>query len=94
MELVLYSRQGCCLCAGLEEKLRALTPPPALLVIDVDSDAALQARFGIEVPVLAAARAEGSPVPLPRVSPRLMGDGLRRWLEQQLGTLCEGKKLA
>jgi len=94
MELVLYSRRGCCLCAGLEEKLRTLTPPPVLQVIDVDSDAALQARFGIEVPVLAVARPGGSPQPLPRVSPRLIGDGLRRWLEQQLGTLGEGKKLA
>lgn len=84
MDLVLYSRQGCCLCQGLEDKLRALVPAPALRVIDVDGDAALQGRYGLEVPVLALPRPGGEPRPLPRVSPRLMGDGLQRWLQQQL----------
>ena len=84
MDLVLYSRQGCCLCTGLEEKLRALEPQPRLQVIDVDGDPALQARFGLEVPLLAVATTAGEPRLLPRVSPRLMGDGLARWLQQQL----------
>ena len=84
MQLVLYSRIGCCLCVGLEEKLRALQPPPALQVVDVDHDPDLQARFGLEVPLLALPRAEGDPLLLPRVSPRLSGDGLARWLHQQL----------
>jgi len=84
MELVLYSRRGCCLCTGLEERLRALQPAPQLQVIDVDGSPALQARFGLEVPVLAVARASGEPRLLPRVSPRLTGDGLVRWLQQQL----------
>jgi len=84
MDLVLYSRQGCCLCTGLEEKLRALEPQPRLQVIDVDGDPALQARFGLEVPLLAVATTTGEPRLLPRVSPRLMGDGLARWLQQQL----------
>ena len=26
-ELLLFTRQGCCLCEGLEEKLQALDPP-------------------------------------------------------------------
>ena len=84
MELLLYSRQGCCLCSGLEEKLRALEPPPLLTVIDVDGDAALQARYGLEVPLLAAPCPGDAPRLLPRVSPRLSGDGLARWLHQQL----------
>jgi hypothetical protein len=84
MDLVLYSRQGCCLCTGLEEKLRALEPQPRLQVIDVDGDPALQARFGLEVPLLAVVTTAGEPRLLPRVSPRLMGDGLARWLQQQL----------
>lgn len=87
MELVLYSRQGCCLCTGLEEKLRALDPPPQLLVIDVDSDAALQARHGLDVPLLALPRSGGEAIVLPRVSPRLMGSALQRWLQQQLEAL-------
>lgn len=84
MELLLYSRQGCCLCAGLEDRLRALEPPPLLTVIDVDGDETLQARYGLAVPLLALSRSDGSPQVLPRVSPRLSGDGLARWLQQQL----------
>lgn len=84
MHLILFSRQGCCLCAGLAEKLQALSPPPLLQVIDVDGDPALQARYGLEVPLLALATGSGEPRVLPRVPPRLMGDGLARWLQQQL----------
>ncbi len=83
MNLLLYSRQGCCLCEGLEQKLRALDPAPVLSVVDVDTDPGLQAVYGLEVPVLAVVRDGTPPTPLPRVSPRLSGDGLKRWLEQQ-----------
>jgi len=55
--LRLYTRAGCCLCEGLEERLRALDPPPLLELVDVDGDPALQARYGLRVPVLA--RADG-----------------------------------
>ena len=50
--LLLLTRKGCCLCEGLEQKLRSLDLPLALEMIDVDGDPALQARFGLEVPVL------------------------------------------
>ena len=117
MDLLLYSRRGCCLCEGLEERLRALEPDagfeqvagfeqgpahalgPAdersphldaspkprlqLSVIDIDTDAALQMRYGLEVPVLALQTPAGLRL-LPRVPPRLMGDRLRRWLLEQL----------
>lgn len=86
--LLLFTRAGCCLCEGLEEKLRALTPAIELSLIDVDRDPALQARYGLEVPVLAIP----SPPPegqgsapwreLPRVPPRLTGDGLADWLHK------------
>lgn len=75
-DLVLITRQGCCLCEGLEEKLRALALP--LELRDVDRDPLLQARYGQEVPVLLLSGRE-----LPRVSPRLGLDALRRWLQQQ-----------
>ncbi len=81
-ELVLFTRQGCCLCEGLEEKLRALDPPQPLRVIDVDTDPALQGRYGLSVPVLAVADA-GPLRELPRVSPRLAGAQLRAWLIKQ-----------
>ena len=64
-DLVLITRQGCCLCEGLEEKLRALALP--LELRDVDRDPLLQARYGQEVPVLLLSGRE-----LPRVSPRFM----------------------
>ena len=86
-ELLLYSRQGCCLCAGLEEKLKALEPAPALRVIDVDGDPELQRRHGLEVPLLAVAQPGSVPVLLPRVPPRLMGERLRHWLSAQLEPL-------
>lgn len=78
----LLSRQGCCLCEGLAERLAALVPPPAVDVIDVDQDPELQARYGLEVPVLAIEVA-GRWHDLPRVSPRLGGDALQQWLLRQ-----------
>jgi hypothetical protein len=84
LELLLFTRQGCCLCEGLEEKLRALDPPQPLRLIDVDTDPALQGRYGLAVPVLAVAASGERPLrELPRVSPRLAGAQLRAWLTKQ-----------
>ena len=77
-ELVLITRVGCCLCEGLEEKLRALGVE--LELRDVDADPVLQARYGLEVPVLLRPAAVGEE-PLPRVPPRIEGAQLRRWLQ-------------
>lgn len=83
-ELLLFTRQGCCLCEGLEEKLLALDPPPPLRVIDVDADPLLQQRYGMVVPVLAVASpGEAGLRELPRASPRLAGAQLRAWLGRQ-----------
>ena len=79
-ELVLITRQGCCLCEGLEEKLRHLGQP--LRCLDVDQDPALLERYGLEVPVLLW-RDGGSERELPRVSPRLAGPQLAAWLRGQ-----------
>jgi len=83
--LLLYTRVGCCLCEGLAERLRALQPPPALELVDIDTDPALRARFDLEVPVLAvqATAADAPPRQLPRVPPRLAGEQLRQWLKKQ-----------
>jgi hypothetical protein len=78
--LLLYSRRDCCLCEGLEQKLRVLDPAPPLTVVDVDDDPALQARFGLEVPVLLLLGEGGAPRQLPRVPPRLQGAQLQHWL--------------
>jgi len=84
----LYTRMGCCLCEGLEERLRALDPPPLVELVDVDGDPALQARYGLRVPVLArlgGSAGGGTPsalawVDLPPVPPRLGGERLQAWL--------------
>lgn len=76
-ELVLITRQGCCLCEGLEEKLNELAQ--AFTRLDVDGDPQLLARFDLEVPVLLL-RQDGLERVLPRVSPRLGTAQLRSWL--------------
>jgi hypothetical protein len=54
--------------------------------VDVDSDPALQARYGLSVPVLAVADgASGTITPLPPVPPRLKGEPLRAWLHRHIG---------
>ena len=83
--LRLYTRQGCCLCEGLQERLQNLEPAPSLELVDVDADPSLQARYGLLVPVLAVASAPAAgAVPrwrqLPPVPPRLAGPRLAAWL--------------
>jgi glutaredoxin len=54
--LTLYSRPGCHLCddmkAVVERVARTTTPSPTIEVIDVSSDTELEARYGLEIPVL------------------------------------------
>ena len=80
-ELILYTRQDCCLCQGLEERLRALQPALPLQCLDVDGDPALKARYDLTVPVLAIEQ-DGTRRELPRVSPRLAGPRLQTWLQE------------
>ena len=72
-QLLLFTRQGCCLCDGLEEKLAALVPAPAITRIDVDGDPALQGRYGLEVPVLAVAKGPADWRELPGCRPGSAG---------------------
>ncbi len=94
LPLVLYSRKDCCLCEALEKHLRGLSlskfsPPLELNVIDIDdSDIPEHVRelYQYEVPVLVLIEVLGEHrrnVTLPRVSPRLKGEGLARWLRQE-----------
>ena len=86
-DLTLYSRTGCCLCEGLESRLKDLDLVGlsiTLKVIDIDATGIpqeLKARYDLEVPVLALDGCE-----LPRVSPRLTGEGLLNWLQRCLST--------
>jgi hypothetical protein len=53
--LTLLTRAECGLCEQLQEALRELRHTqdlPALRLVDVDSDATLQRRYGLHIPVL------------------------------------------
>jgi hypothetical protein len=91
--LTLYRRDGCCLCDGLEQRLRELEPRPELVLVDVASDPALEARYGLEIPVLAVVMAHQLQE-LPRVSPRLSGAALDRWLRKCLAALSDAPESA
>ncbi len=54
MELVLYTRRDCELCREMESVIDEVAPrfQAALQRVEIDGDAALEAQFGIEVPVL------------------------------------------
>ena len=87
--LMLYSRKGCCLCEGLEQRLRQLDLAALnlqLVVTDIDgpsTPAAVKARYDLEVPVLRVLDGHVQ-IPLARVSPRLCGEGLFNWLQRAL----------
>ena len=91
--LILYTREGCCICKGLEERLRNLSlsrmnPPLELRVIDIDAadtPKEIRARYNLQVPVMMLARTDLKEIlELPRVSPRLNGEGLYQWLQKLL----------
>ncbi len=96
--LVIYSRKGCCLCEGLEQRLRSLSlhhlkPPLELLVIDidaVDTPRNIQMRYDLQVPVMLLGRNDLKEfIELPHASPRLNGEGLFQWLQKILIKIIE-----
>jgi thiol-disulfide isomerase/thioredoxin len=52
--LTLYSRPGCHLCDDMKAVVErvAQTVPLTIEVVDITTDPALEARFGLEIPVL------------------------------------------
>jgi hypothetical protein len=54
IELVLYGRKDCSLCAEMKEVIRQMASRYSLDIreVDVDSSAELQRSYGDEVPVL------------------------------------------
>jgi glutaredoxin len=76
--LTLYSRPGCHLCddmkALVERVARASTPPPTIVVVDISSNAELESRYGLEIPVLLVNGKRAAKY-------RVTEDSLRRMLE-------------
>jgi len=54
MRVVLYGKPGCCLCDVAESRLRAMAErrPFPLVKVDILSDPALEARFGLTIPAV------------------------------------------
>lgn len=71
MNLILYSKPGCHLCEGLEEKLRSITTIDLHLEVrDITQDAAAFQAYQYEIPVLYVQTDSGQLLPTPRQSPR------------------------
>ena len=86
MKLVLYSKSGCHLCEGLQEKLSQI-PDLSLEVRDISTREDWFQSYQYEIPVLCLVRQAEQPgelaaieAPLPRLSPRAS----IRQLEQML----------
>ena len=54
IRLIIYSRPGCHLCDEMKAVVKnvARTIPLSLEEIDISTDAALEAEYGLEIPVL------------------------------------------
>ena len=54
--LTIYSRQGCHLCSemkiAVERAIRGLAVSARIEMVDIAHDAELEARYGLEIPVL------------------------------------------
>ncbi len=81
MQLILYSKPGCHLCEGLQEKLAQIKALSFELEIrDITTDDNWFAMFQYEIPVLHFVTNEGKEQAIPRPSPRLSVEGLEKFL--------------
>ena len=84
MNLILYSKPGCHLCEGLQEKLVQVTNINfELEVRDITTREDWFNIYQYEIPVLCQQLPQGEK-PLPRISPRASVKQLEKMLEQHL----------
>jgi Glutaredoxin-like domain (DUF836) len=85
MHLILYSKVGCHLCEGLEQKLRSiLTPTDQLEIREITSSSDWWNAYQYEIPVLYIVKGEQEQL-LPRISPRAPITQLQEMLQQHWG---------
>jgi hypothetical protein len=88
--LILYSKPGCHLCEGLQEKLAQLTLPIPLEIRDITTQTDWFAAYQYEIPVLTLrSDSDGSEQPIPRPSPRFSIVQLQRHLAPDRENLGE-----
>lgn len=86
MRLILYSKPGCHLCEGLQEKLKQIRGLNVELEVrDITSREDWFQRYQYEVPVLYRSQFDREE-PLPRPSPRLSVKQLEQMLQNYLPT--------
>ena len=89
--LIFYSKPGCHLCEGLQEKLETL--PLNLEIRDITQNETWFQKYQYEVPVLchrivedsAEANAPTKEQPLPRVSPRASVAQVAKMIQTHIG---------
>ena len=85
MQLVLYSKPGCHLCEGLQEKLAQVDLQFELEIRDITTSQDWFAAYQYEIPVLCQKLPDGEK-PLPRLSPRASVAKLEQMLQKNLVT--------
>ncbi|MFM6579906.1 MAG: glutaredoxin family protein [Dolichospermum sp.] len=87
MRLILYSKPGCHLCEGLQEKLAQIkTFICELEIRDITTDKNWFALYQYEIPVLYFITDNGQEQAIPRPSPLLTVEGLEKFLGKYLKT--------
>ncbi|MGF1601326.1 MAG: glutaredoxin family protein [Thermosynechococcaceae cyanobacterium] len=83
--LVLYSKPGCHLCEGLQEKLEQIQDLSLRIEVrDITTNPDWFQAYQYEVPVLHHSVSEAVETPLPRPSPRLSTEQLEAFLLKHL----------
>ncbi len=81
MQLILYSKPGCHLCEGLQEKLAQIKNLSFQLEVrDITTRDDWFAAYQYEVPVLHLLTSDGTEQSIPRPSPRLSVERLEKIL--------------
>ena len=87
MQLILYSKPGCHLCEGLQEKLQQVSNPQFDLEIrNITTREDWFAAYQYEIPVLCQ-KLPDREKPLPRLSPRASVAKLEQMLQTNLSTM-------
>lgn len=83
MRLILYSKPGCHLCEGLQEKLTEIEVPVLdLEVRDITTSDQWFQKYQYEIPVLCQVLTDGQELVLPRLSPRSSAAQVAKMLEK------------
>lgn len=83
MKLILYSKQGCCLCDGLLAKLQQVkTVSVELEIRDINSNPDWFDRYQYEIPVLCVLGNSQQEQELPRFPPRSPVEKLEAMLQR------------